>query len=229
MVDGIDGSGKRTIVEAMVEHFAEQGKRIFDIGEWSKIHHVLPTIDDMKDAEVVIGVEPSYVWTGAAIRYELIRNGQGHAMREITQAFAIDRQILYRRCYLPILERGGILITERGVSTSIVYNPAMDETVTLADVLVLEGNELAMQHAPDHLVIASLHPSIAMERLGARASKKDDAIFEKEAFLHTTHERYHSDWFKKLFEDRGTKVHHLDTSPSMTDVKRAAKNLISTF
>ena len=56
MVDGIDGSGKRTIVEAMQQHLESLGRVSFDIGEWSKAHHTLPEPKDMAGANLLIGV-----------------------------------------------------------------------------------------------------------------------------------------------------------------------------
>lgn len=229
MVDGIDGSGKHTIVEAMGEQLQSQGHTSFDIGEWSKVHHELPSAELMKDADVIIGVEPSYVWTGAAIRYELVRADKTYSARAIACAFSLDRLVLYKRCYLPALERGTTIIAERGVSSSLVYQPASDETLSVEELLTLPGNTLAMQHAPDHLVIATLDPQIAMQRLGKRSNKQDDHVFEQEAFLKTLHERYHSAWLQKCFTDRGTKIHFLDTHKSIDAVCIEAKKLCSSL
>lgn len=229
MVDGIDGSGKRTIVEAMVAHEAEQGKQVFDIGEWSKIHQALPSVEDMSGAEVIVGVEPSYAWTGATIRYEMVKNGHGYTSRQIAEAFSIDRLTLYRRCYLPLLERGATIIAERGVSSSIVYQPAADPTLLLEEVLAMSGNAFALENAPTHLVIASLDPATAMQRLAKRTSKQDDAIFEHESFLRVLNQRYQSDWFKKLFTDRGTQIHYLSTAQSVDQVRASVVSLLQSF
>lgn len=229
IVDGIDGSGKRTIVEAMREYFVSQGRTGFDIGEWSKAHHALPSANDMAGANLIIGVEPSYVWAGAAIREEMVKNGRPYRSVEIAEAFSVDRLTIYRRCYLPMLEAGVTIIAERGVSSSIVYQPAADPSLSLEKVLAMSGNAFAMENRPDHLIIATLDPKVAVERLAKRSGKNDDAIFEKETFLRTLHERYTSDWFQKLFTDRGTQVHYLDTSGSFDEVKKRTHNLISNF
>lgn len=226
MVDGIDGSGKRTIVEAMRDQLIATGATCFDIGEWCKSHHELPSSEAMAQARVVIGVEPTYAWTGAAIRQEMVRSGNDYRTADIAAAFSLDRLVLYKRCYLPARERGATILAERGVSSSLVYQPAADPSITLEHELSLSGNALAMEHAPDHLVIALLDPKIAMERLARRSQKQDKHIYEKEAFLRTLHERYQSDWFKKLFTDRGTHVHFLDTSPSIEEVRTAARALL---
>ena len=226
MVDGIDGSGKRTIVEAMRDELLSKGSTCFDLGQWCTEHHELPTPQDMQEANVLIGVEPTYTWIGAAIRNEMVRNGREYTTRDIANAFSLDRLVLYKRCYLPALERGMTILAERGVSSSIVYQPAADPSIHLQDLLALSGNALTLQHAPDHLIIASLDPATAMERLAQRSNKHDEHIYEKEAFLRTLHERYHSDWFKKLFTDRGTQVHFLDTSGTIEEVRTAAAALL---
>jgi len=229
IVDGIDGSGKRTIVEIMKAFLEEKGRKSFDIGEWSKVHQALPEWNDMAGCDLVIGAEPSYVWAGAAVRYEMVRNNRGYSLRDIAQGFAIDRLTLYRRCYLPMLERGAWVINERGVSASIVYQPAADPTLSLEEVIGMGGNALALEHAPDHLVIASLDAKIAMERLAKRLNKQDDHIFEKEAFSRTLDERFKSDWFRQLFESRGTKLHFIDTSGSLEQTKQQTITLLESL
>ena len=225
MVDGIDGSGKRTIVEAMRETMESKGKKCFDVGEWCKLHHELPTAEQMREASVIIGVEPTYAWTGAAIRYEMVREGREYHPRDIANAFALDRLVLYKRCYLPALERGATVLAERGVSSSIIYQPAADASITLEEILSLTGNAMAMRHAPDHLIVASLDPIIAMDRLTRRANKQDEHIYEKEAFLRLLNERYTSDWFRELFTSHGTKLHFLNSNKTINDVRSDAKIL----
>lgn len=229
MVDGIDGSGKRTIVEAMRGALEAQGRVSFDIGEWSKTHHTLPELSDMAHAEVIIGVEPSYAWTGSAIRDEMVRSGKPYTSRQIAEAFSTDRLTIYARCYLPLLERGAIIIAERGVSSSIAYQPAADPTLLLEDVLAMSGNTFALTHRPDHLIIATLDAHVAMQRLNKRTNKQDGATFEQEAFLHQLDERYRSKWFANIFTSRGTTIHQIDTTPTIEEVRASAINLLQSF
>jgi thymidylate kinase len=66
-----------------------------------------------------------------------------------------------------------------------------------------------MANRPDLLLIASCPPEVAIERLKKR-EKKDLSIFEMLSFLKKADSRYRSDWFKKLFEDLGSKVFLID-------------------
>lgn len=229
MVDGIDGSGKRTIVEAMLAHLVSQGRTSFDIGEWSKEHHRLPEPAEMAHADVIIGVEPSYAWTGAAIRYEMVRNNKSYTSRQIAEAFSVDRLTIYERCYLPLLARGATIIAERGVSSSIAYQPAADPTLPLEEVLAMSGNAFALKHRPDHLIIATLDPAIALTRLAKRSGKQDDASFEKEPFLRLLAERYQSSWFRELFTSVGTHLHTIDTSGTIDDAHTKTITLLQSL
>jgi thymidylate kinase len=64
-----------------------------------------------------------------------------------------------------------------------------------------------------------------MERIAAREDKKDDAIFEKEAFLNKAAERYESDWFRELWEKQGSIVHYLNADQPLEAAKTEARRL----
>lgn len=227
MVDGIDGSGKQTIVQAMACELQRRGQSVFNIGEWSKARGCLPEPSEFAAAHVIIGVEPSYAWTGAAIRQEMIRADRAYHPRDIAAAFAQDRLVLYRRCYLPALAAGKTIIAERGLSSSLVYQPAMDPTISIEELLSLTGNALAMDHAPNHLIIAILEPKTALARLAQRNEKKDESIFEREPFLRQLDERYRSAWFRELFMNRGTIIHEINTAGSFEEVEKTTLSVLS--
>lgn len=227
MVEGIDGSGKSTIVDAVLEFFRGQGKSVFDIKAWAKEHRGLPEPGQFDAFDVVSGHEPTYAWIGACIRGEMTaKNGRDYESRDIAGAFALDRLVLYTRCYLPALKNGKIIIADRGVATSLVYQPVMDQTISDEEVRTLHGNAFALEHAPDHMFVASVDPRIAIERALGRPDKQDNSIFEKESLLRAFHERYHSDWFRNLFETRGTKLHFVDTNGTLEDTREQTREIL---
>lgn len=229
MVEGIDGSGKGTIVRLMAEHLATVGKSIFNLSEWAKTNGRLPKLDEIGAAEVVVGGEPTHAWIGAAIRQEMIRNGHGYATADIATAFSLDRLTLYHRSYLPALDAGKWIIAERGVASSLVYQPAADASVTLEYELALSGNAFTLEHAPDHLVIAKIDPNTAVERLAKRDGKQDDHIYERADFLKQISGRYESDWLRELFESRGTKIHFIDTNGSLEETQQQTISLLESL
>jgi thymidylate kinase len=64
-------------------------------------------------------------------------------------AFALDRQILYNKFILPALKAGKTIIQERGVVSSLVYQPIQMENLTLRDLLNIDGNNIAIRNAPN--------------------------------------------------------------------------------
>ncbi|EKD32720.1 MAG: hypothetical protein ACD_76C00161G0019 [uncultured bacterium] len=228
IIDGIDGSGKSTILSSMAQQLEKTGYKIFDAVAWTKKHNMLPCEDDFCKTDVIITAEPTHAWTGSAIRNEIIsKNKRAYTPLETAHAFSLDRLVHYKRVVLPALAMGKIVLQDRGVCTSIVYQPVQHENLPLKIVLELPGNKLALKYAPDHLIITDLNPAIAMRRLSGRVSKKDNAIFDKLAYQKLIDKRYKSQWFKKMFEKRGTKIHKIDVSGTKQEMKNNALSLLS--
>ncbi|MBI3033066.1 deoxynucleoside kinase [Candidatus Woesearchaeota archaeon] len=212
MVDGLDGSGKGTIVTALKEHLEQQGKSVFDLREFWQLKNEIPTEQMLADYQVIISSEPTHSMIGKVIREEIIQeNGREYSGLSTAHAFSLDREILYKKLIIPSLQSGKIIIQERGVITSLVYQPVQHEKLSLMEIINLPGNKLALKHAPHLLIVTVVDPDTSMKRLDNR-SKKDNAIFEKIVFQRKIAERYQSDWLKKLFESHGSKVVYLDTN-----------------
>ncbi len=221
IVDGIDGSGKSTVVTAIREALAAEGKRVLDVPATWKGRGDYPTPEEIAAADVVVTAEPSTVWVGAAIRGELIRAGAAYGDRSIAQAFALDREIHYRRVVIPAREAGKVILQDRGVSSSLAYQ-SLRTGLTIEELSALPGNALALAHSPDALVFATLSVETALARLEARSEKKDHSRYEKRADLEGLAERYAAPWFRTLFTDRGTTVLGLSTEEDRTAVAAAA-------
>lgn len=224
IIDGIDGSGKDTILDAWVAHLAAQNKKIFHLKEWWKKHHAHPEPEDLEEYNVLTSAEPTYVWFGAAIREEFIRaSKRKYSAKAIAQAFSLDRLVLYKRVILPAQKQGVLILQSRGVSTTLAYQTAQgDPNVTPEYIMKLRGNTFALKHAPDVLFIADLDPAIAVQRLAARSEKQDQSIFEKEKFLEKLRANFRADWYRQIFESRGTKVVYFPTEDSLDRMKEKA-------
>ena len=224
MIDGIDGSGKDTILDAWVAHLEQAGKRVFHLKAWWKEHHAHPEPEDLEGYDVLTSAEPTYVWFGAAIRQEFIRaSKRKYSAKAIASAFSLDRLVLYKRVILPAQKRGMLILQSRGVSTTLAYQTAQDDPdVTPEYIMKLRGNAFALKHAPDVLFIADLAPAIAIQRLAARSDKQDQSIFEKEKFLEKLRANFQSDWYRHIFESRGTRVVHFPTEEPLDTMKEKA-------
>ncbi len=218
--DGIDGSGKSTVARAFTEELARtRNLRTFDLTAWSKEHHRLPLPDEC-EAQLVHYSEPTHVWLGAAIREELIRAGTDYDGKSIAEAFALDKLILHARLLIPLRKAGKTIVADRGVSSSIAYQPLRG--ITRDDVVALPGNALALTNAPDVLVICECEPERAIERLAARADKRDNSIYERLEVLRKLDLVYRSADFRRIFEDHGTHVVNFDANVPLVEMKQNA-------
>ncbi|MEK7644138.1 MAG: hypothetical protein AAB390_02440 [Patescibacteria group bacterium] len=226
IIDGIDGSGKSTIINNWTTYLRSQNKKIFILKDYWREFHTHPTFAEIEKYDVVISAEPTNVWTGLAIREELIKNGNDYPAETIAEAYALDRFMLYRRLIIPYLNLGKIVIQDRGVSTSLCYQPIQSQNLSMDDVAVIEGNALALKHAPDHLVIADVPAEIALARLDERTDKQDTAIFEKLDFLQKARTKFTDENYLSYFKKQGTKIHILDTNEKVDIMESIAVRLL---
>ena len=229
IIDGIDGSCKSTVLAYWAAHLAEQGKRVFSLKSYWQTNHCHPLPQDLGDADVVISAEPTTVWAGAAIRQELIRQGTDYTARTIAEAYALDRMILYKRLLLPLLAQGKIILQDRSVSTSLCYQSVQDNGLPMQEIASLPGNAFALEHAPQHLVLATIPPQIALSRIGKRDDKQDNAIFERESFLIAAHNQFLSPAYQRYFTERGTTIHHLNTNLDRDSMKQESISLLDSI
>ncbi len=228
IIDGIDGSGKSTIRDALRDFFSAGGKRVLDVPAVWRERGDYPTAEDIAAAEVICTAEPSTIWVGQAIRTEIIRTGSVYGNRSTAQAFGLDREIHYRRVVIPARAAGKIIIQDRGVSSSIAYQ-ADREGVSREEVLAIPGNALALEHSPDVLIIATLSVDTALSRLAARAGKNDDSRYERRADLEARAKCYAAAWFRDIFTATGTRIAELSTEPDIAAVRAASVALVQSF
>lgn len=230
IIDGLDGSGKSTIVGGIASFLKSKGKKVFELKEYWKHSHSLPEPEELYDYNVIVSAEPTFSLVGGAIRDELVKdNSRFYSAFTTATAFSLDRLILYQRIIIPLLKRGKTIIQDRSVTTSLVYQPIQAEPISLKKLLSLEGNQLALKYRPDLLIIADLKPEICIQRLEARTEKKDGVIFENLDFQQKAYKSFHGKWFKKLFEEQGSKVIYLDAGKSKEEVVKDAIALYQDF
>ena len=144
----------------------------------------------------------------------------------IAHAFALDREILYKKVVLPALRLGKNVVQERGFASTMVYQPVQDK-IPLPEIMALPGNKLASQNPPDLLLILKTNPDEAVSRLNSRFSQKY-SLFDNLLFQRKIEERYSSLWLKGYFEKLGTKVYSFETSSPVT-VEQNRKNALRLF
>jgi thymidylate kinase len=228
MLDGIDGSGKSTIISVWATYLEALGKRVFYLKEYWELYGAHPTPADAMEYDVIISAEPTSVWIGAAIRQEMIQQGNSYSAIATAHAYALDRLILYTRFLLPLRAAGKLIIQDRGVSTSLCYQ-SLQGDIPLSTLAAIEGNAFALDHAPDALVLTHIDPTVALSRIDTRYEKQDNAIFEQQNFLIRAHEQFHSEAYQSYFTTRGTDIHIMPTDISFTAMGQAAEKILTTI
>lgn len=225
LLDGIAGSGKSTLLNALKASVRESGKSIFDMQEWNQAHTAPPTFEEIKDHDIYFIFEPTKTWIGSAIRGEISFHPERYSARTQAEAFSLDRMIQYERIVIPALRAGKIIIQDRGVTTSLVYQSTLDPNLTMHDIAKLPGNRLALQYAPQHLVLTYLDPEIAQTRRNTRndASK---GMYEETELLRRAQETFHGEAFCDFMKAHGTAIHVVDTSHDIDSSIQQFQSLI---
>ncbi len=215
MVDGLDGSGKGAIVDALQKWAELKGMSVLDLRSYCSEKNAFPEPEEVANYEAVVSAEPTFCYIGKAIREELVRAiDRRYSAITLAQAFALDREILYKKVLIPAIKAGKYIFQERGISSSLVYQP-VQEHIQLTELIRLSGNRTAMQFAPALFIIATVKPETVMKRLGIR-DKKDNSIFDNLEFQKNIDSRFRSDWLRQLFEQHGSKVVYLNTDEPKT-------------
>src|SRR3989338_8139521 len=223
MVDGILGSGKSTILKTIHEWAQSCQHKTFRLQDWTQAQP--PRFEDIAEFDVYFTYEPTRTWVGGAIRYELSQEKQPYGGEELAHAFALDRQIMYRRLIIPALNAGKTIIQDRGVSTSLVYQPIMQDARSLEIIMALPGNKLALEYAPNDLILTKLSAEESFKRILSR-NEESKGVFGQLAFLKQLEQRFEEPWLKNLFESHGTTLNQLDTSGTIEDTTSRAQKLI---
>lgn len=224
MLDGIDGSGKSTIIETWKKYLREEGNALFDLRAFWKEHDRHPEYRELKPYDFILSAEPTSVSMGKVIREKMVKHNSGFSSEQIAEAYAEDRRELYEQLFILALQEGKSIIQDRGVSTSLCYQPVTGMSVKY--LLELPGNALALQHRPDHLVLLKVEPQVALARIAARLDKQDNAIFERVDFLKKAADMFASASFRELFESHGTTVHYLPADQKIDILQEVALNLL---
>ena len=215
LVDGLDYSGKTTVINTLREWAVSKNLKILDLKDYCQKYGRFPEPDDLNRFDVIVSSEPSYSFVGKAIREELIKeNERKYSAQSLAMAFALDREILCRRVILPALEKEKFVFQERGLISSLVYQP-VQEHITIADLMRLPGNKLAMENSPGFIIITRVSADLGMQRVQLRLSRSI-SIFDNLLFQRKIEERYSSLWLKSLFEKQGSGFFYIDNNPPKT-------------
>lgn len=228
VIDGLDGVGKGVFIRALMDAAKNDGKRIFNLHDFWRSHDYLPDVKDIiSNFDVAITAEPTFCGIGRSIRLELTaKNNRSYSPEIIASAYALDRQILYEKVVLPLLDAGVDVYQSRSFSTSIVYQrqQAMDSGIKfdVNDILSIPGNAFCYRHPMDFLIIPTINDvQQVMDRLRDR-DKQDNCEFENIDFQLKVKQHYESKEFQSIFENMGVKIVFMDAGRTIEYSKEQA-------
>ncbi len=235
ILEGIDGSGKSTVMAACHMWAEGRGAKVFDAVDFMRREKRLPTVRDLDDATVLLNAEPSFCWIGAAIREEIIAQHEPtedikrYSGSETADAFALDRLVLYRRLIIPFLKNRPerVVFQDRGLASSLAYQPLQDPALSSDDLLQRPGNAQAIAFAPTVILLIHTDAAVAMSRLMQRQEKRDEHIFEKQDFQTRLAQRFCSDDVLNPFRRAGTVVVEIDGNAARDVVAHKVKQLLT--
>ncbi len=226
VLDGTEGSGKSTVIDFWKKHLEEQGKKIFDLKAYWKQYDKQPPAEEVLAADIIFSAEMTYTGIGKVLREELIAKGTDYPSLAIAEAYALDRMILYKKFFAPALAAGKTIISDRSISTSLVYQTISDPTITYEIIRTLPGNAVALAHPPTDLILFEIDPEKGLARLASRLDKNDNAIFEEVDFQKKAYAKFMGSEFQNIFKDLGTTIHYLSAGTDLATITQASTELL---
>jgi thymidylate kinase len=237
-IDGIDSCGKGVLYDVIKQWAIDDGLPVCDlVGINTNMEaNVVPSWEKLKKhitpgCKVLLVAEPMHAGIGKIVRGEITNKDANkenpYSPLSTAHAYALDRDVLYKRLVIPALEEGVIVVSDRGAITSLVYQPIQAEMYSgysrdlfLGHVLGMPGNQRELSHVPGLLALQQIAPEVAMAWQKNR-EKQDEVIFETLDFQQRAAMVYASDWLKEFFERRGSQVLHI--APGATPAETSQK------
>jgi dTMP kinase len=144
-IEGGDGTGKSTQIHLLADALRDRGAR-----------------------EVVTTREPGGTEAGTKLR-SVVLDGDGVTHRAEALVFAADRAHHVASLVRPVIERSGIVITDRYIDSSRAYQAAGrdlgDEEITALSRWATEGLQ------PDLTIVLDVNPAVARQRTSTRGDE----------------------------------------------------------
>lgn len=209
-VEGIDGAGKSTVVNAIEEHFEST---LF----WQE--------DDYNTVDVIRSKEPSNYWTGDAVYRAIDDDSQTPPLTDFLLYIA-DRANHVENTVLPALDAGQLVVSDRYVDSTRAYQPValqgqLDDPEQFIETVHEQAGDWCLQ--PDLTIYIDISVDTALERT------EGGDKYEKRDFLEQVRENYeqlaetHSDRFVRI---DGEQSKEEVGSEAITEVSKYALQLL---
>jgi len=227
IIEGIDGCGKGTVLNAIIDFLGKSKVKFLDLREKeADLTGNLP-----KGIQAIITCEPTHHGAGKELKEKILKNLSSYTAKQVAEKFAEDRNELYKKVIIPASEKGLLVIQDRSFISSFVYQlnqaRANNEKFSEKDLEVM--NKKALDNPPGLVIVQKVKPDIAFERLSGRKDKQDGTDFEKINFLRQNSAGYSAKWWRDLLESKGTEIIELDCNEEIGRVMQNAVNVIKGY
>lgn len=172
VIEGIDGSGKTTIINALRDRFIENGLSNDFNDQFASFHFLC---------------EPTHSPSGRRIREHLKKNDD-LSRKQWLELFHVDRSMNVEHNILPALQKKGLVIQDRYFYSTAAYQGDAKESPT-AQEIVDSSKKAGFMEA--HLIVyLDIDPKVSMERI--MKSRESTESFERHDLLEKIWTNYKS-------------------------------------
>jgi len=197
--EGGEGSGKTSVIDALRDHLEGKGHK------------------------VIVTREPGGIRIAEKIR-EIILDKENTEMDELTEAYlfaASRRQHLVEKV-IPALDKGIIVLCDRFVDSSIVYQGyareiGMDKVYEINKVVI--GDIM-----PDLTLFFDVTPEVGLERIKANSRNVNRLDLETRKFHDLVYEGYN-----KLIDKFAPRIRRINAEKDIEEVKKETIKLVEDF
>lgn len=196
-LEGIDGSGKTTQVEKLIENYQSQGKEIVRTREPRK--------------EGIIG----------GLVHEILKGERKMSSRALQYLFSTDRVLHHEEVIEPALKEGKIVVSDRSFWSAVVYgilDKSEEYGFESANQILVAHSILSMYHqfiVPDFTFFLNVSLPTSLLRIEEKHKQSPKEMYEVKEKVEKVIKGY--DWLLENFGDEITKI---DGEQSIDDVTK---------
>jgi len=187
--EGIDGSGKGTIISEAKKFLVEKG---------------------VPAEKILVTAEPTNGFYGKKLR-ELLKTDVNPNVnaQQFLELYVADRKEHIEKELVPALQEGKIILCDRYKYSTFVYQSI--QGISIEKIRELHKGMLV----PDLVFILDVPVDVALERISSDSNRTHKEVFEKKDFLEKVRQGFLS--LKGLFSDENILV--IDASKEISEIK----------
>ncbi|MFH1391299.1 MAG: dTMP kinase [Candidatus Diapherotrites archaeon] len=194
--DGIDGSGKGTVILEIKKFLIKKG---------------------IPENQILVTAEPTKGFYGKKVR-ELLNthvNPDVNA-QQFLDLYVADREEHLGKEIMPALKEGKIILCDRYKYSTFVYQ--LLQGIELEKIIEFHKEMLV----PDLILILDLPVDVALQRIDSDSKRSEKEVFEKKEFLEKVRQGFLS--LKEIFPEENIRI--VDSSKNIGEVTKETADIL---